>query len=209
MHDGIDVSIWQGNIDWTMVRADGIRFAMIKATQGRKEDGKGYLFKDRYFVQNILGATSAGIYCGTYHYLTAYDESQAREEARYYLSEISPYREKHLLWAAVDVESDKYLPTDPAKLNAVVNAFCEVVNLSNFIPMVYTNPNYIRFKMRCEPKWDLWLAQWRSRIFGIPAGHPRLKIWQWGASGVRGINNNVDSDEGTFWLPSEDFGKMR
>ena len=199
------MAVWQGAIDWKKVRSDGVRFAMIKATQGREENGSGYLFTDKYFAKNMTGATNAGLYCGSYHYLTAQDEEQARAEARYYLSMIRPFRSIHLLWAAVDVESDQYLPADPARLRAVVNTFCDLVNRSGFIAMVYTNPNYIKYKLRCEPQWDLWLAQWRDKRRGAPIGHPRLKIWQWGASAVNGIKNNVDSNVGAFWLPAEDF----
>jgi len=205
MYDGIDVSVWQASVDWKKVRADGVRFAMIKATQGHLENGDDYLFTDRYFKRNIVNATNAGLYCGSYHYLTAKNEQQAREEARYYLNAISPYRSRHLLWAAVDVESDKYLPDNPARLRAVVNTFCDMVNRSGFVPMVYTNPNYIRYKLCCEPDWDLWLAQWREKQRGVPVGHPRLKIWQWGAASINGAKGLVDSNIGVFWLPETDF----
>lgn len=205
MYNGIDVSIFQNSVDWKMVRASGIRFAMIKASQGFSEKGNSYLFVDRCFRKNITEAAGAGLYCGTYHYLTAKNVWQAKEEARHYLATISPYRALHLLWAAVDVESDKYLPSDQTGLCAAVDSFCGEISKAGFVPMVYTNPNYIKYKFRMVPKLDLWLAQWRDVKYGIPKGYSRLRIWQYGTSMVSGINGGVDSDIGNFWLPDQDF----
>lgn len=205
MYNGIDVSVFQGAIEWQRVRASGVRFAMIKATQGYSVTGPSYLFTDRYFTKNITGAAAAGLYCGSYHYLTAKTLAQAKDEARHYIATISPYRRYHLLWAAVDVEEDKYLPTTQTSLNGVVNAFCAEVRKAGFVPMVYTNPNYIRYKFKRVPEWDLWLAQWRDVKYGIPAGYPRIRIWQWGGSSVPGVTGVCDCDIGNFWLPDQDF----
>lgn len=206
MYDGIDVSVNNGgDIYWRGVRKSGCRFAMIKASQGHLLSGKAYLFPDRYFARNIIGAADAGLYCGSYHYLTAKTEAEAKEEAQYYLSVISPYRALHLLWAAVDVEEDKYLPDTATALNGVVNAFCNEVSKAGFIPMVYTNPNYIKYKFKRVPPWDIWLAQWRPKAYGIPAGYPRVRIWQYGTTTVQGINGEVDGDAGNFWLPDTDY----
>ena len=203
MYDGIDVSVFQQDIYWRRVRASGVWFAMVKATQGYSETGSAHLFVDRCFQRNIAGAAEAGLYVGSYHYLTARNVYQAKEEARHYLSAISPHRARHLLWAAVDVESDMYLPADPASLCAVVDTFCGEVSRAGFIPAVYTNPSYIKYRFRRVPGWDLWLAQWRDKKYGIPTGYPRLRIWQWGASSVPGVNGAVDSDVGNFWLPDD------
>lgn len=205
MYNGVDVSVFQGDVKWDRVRASGVRFAMIKASQGYSLSSGAYLFTDRYFQKNLTGATAAGLYCGSYHYLTAKTETQAKEEARHYISVISPYRRKHLLWAAVDVEEDKYLPDTPLKLCAVVDVFCDEVSKAGFVPMVYTNPNYIKYKFRRVPNWDLWLAQWRDVKYGVPTGYPRLRIWQWGGSAVHGVTGLCDCDIGTFWLPDQDF----
>lgn len=204
MYNGIDCYVCTGDIDWEKVRASGVRFAMIKASQGYTLKGDSYLFADRYFGKNFTGATGAGLYCGSWHYLTAANETQAKEEARHYLSIISPYRRHHLLWAAVDVEEGKYLPSTPSRLCAVVDTFCREVAKAGFIPMVYTNPNYIKYKFRRVPDWDLWLALWRDKS-RVPTGYPRMRIWQWGTSSVHGVTGTCDSDLGNFWLPDADY----
>ena len=72
MKRGIDVSLFQRSIDWAAVRASGIAFAMIKATQGRSErNAQVCLFTDPYFTENIAGAAANGLKIGVYHYLTA------------------------------------------------------------------------------------------------------------------------------------------
>ena len=78
---GVDVSSYQGRIDWSAAYADGIRFAMIKATQGRSlTDANLRNFTDSRFHENAVGASGAGMVCGAYHYLTALNEAEAAEE---------------------------------------------------------------------------------------------------------------------------------
>ena len=204
MYNGVDVYVRTGEIDWKKVRAAGVRFAMIKASQGYTLSGDSYLFEDRNFRKNIVGATNAGLYCGSWHYLTASCESKAICEAQHYLSIISRYRSRHLLWAAVDVEEGKYLPSTPDKLCAVVDTFCREVAKANFIPMVYTNPNYIRYKFKRVPGWDLWLALWRDKT-RVPTDYPRMRIWQYGTEAVNGVSMPCDADIGTFWMPEQDY----
>lgn len=204
MYNGIDCYVCTGDIDWKRVRASGVRFAMIKASQGYTLKGDSYLFMDRNFRKNLIVATDAGLYCGSWHYLTASCESQAKVEAQHYLSIISPLRSRHLLWAAVDVEEEKYLPTTPSRLCSVVDTFCREISKAGFIPMVYTNPNYIKFKFRRVPDWDLWLALWRDKS-RVPTGYPRMRIWQYGTNTVDGVHAPCDADIGMFWLPDQDY----
>jgi len=179
---GIDISTYQKSADWGRAAADGISFAMIKATQGRSEgDASLYLFTDSCFEQNILGAAENGIACGVYHYLTASDTAGALEEADYFLSVIAPFRRQITLYAAVDVES-KYLPTDKARLTEIADVFCARVEAAGFVPMVYTNPAFLANRLGDIGKWKLWLALWRDRSqLPDPACYPNLTLWQWGA----------------------------
>ena len=124
---GIDVSYAQGTINWLAVYADGVRFAMIKATQGRAVSSNSYLFADRHFAANITGASDVGLKCGVYHYLTAKTVKEAQREAQHFIDTIAPYKPRIELWAAVDVEEKKYLPRNKKALSAIVNAFCAYV----------------------------------------------------------------------------------
>lgn len=195
MLKGIDVSTLQGVIDWTKVPAD---FAMIKATQGRGEGAATKLlsrFTDSKFKRNI---TNARCPCGVYHYFTATDKTKALTEADYFCSIIEPYRDRIKLWAALDVES-KYLDgLGKTKLTAIVNTALERIEARGFKPMLYTNPNFLKY--RFEPgafnDTDIWLAHWAAK----PMSVPNLQIWQYGITRKDGISTDVDANFGYFDL---------
>lgn len=195
MRRGIDVSTHQGVINWAAVKTDGVDFAMIKATQGRSVVGAYRDFTDSKFVANITGAHRWGIRCGVYHYLTAQTVPEAIREAEYFLSVIEPYRSIISLYAAVDVEEDKYLPKDKTLLTQIVYAFCSRVQAAGYDPIIYTNPNYLTYRLNDVSKYPLWLALWRNKD-NVPtvAQYPSLRIWQWGSEAVDGINGKVDAN---------------
>lgn len=199
---GIDVSTYQGYPDWSRVRADGVEFAMIKASQGRAESSDSYLFRDSKFVYNITNATAAGIRCGVYHYFTAQTAAECRREAEFFLEQIAPYKDKITLWAAIDVES-KYLTGLTKKvLTGLVRRFCVDVEEAGYKPIVYTNPDWMINRLEWLGDCDLWLALWRSKLLK-PSGYSRMQIWQWGASAVDGIAGKVDSNIGYFEADAE------
>ena len=196
MKRGIDVSTFQKDVDWNKVKAAGIDFAMIKATQGRSEATPSlYLFTDSKFKKNIVAAHSKMIRCGVYHYLTATTVEDAKKEAEYFLNTIAPYKLYITMYAAVDVES-KYLPTDKTLLTQIVNTFCEAVQNAGYEPIVYTNPSFLSYRLNNIQKWKLWLALWRDKT-NVPtvAQYPNLVLWQWGGEKVDGITTgNVDAN---------------
>ena len=177
MVNGIDVSYANGYIDWQKVAASGRRFAMIKATQGRAVSSNSYLFADRLFAQNITAAKAAGMDVGVYHYLTAKTVKEAQVEADHFIETIEPYKDKINLYAAVDVEEDKYLPKNKALLTEIVNAFCETVRAAGYKPCIYTNPAYLTSRLNDVSKWPLWLACW-NRSDTLPKGYEHAVIWQ-------------------------------
>lgn len=196
MKRGIDVSIYQGDINWAQVKTDGIDFAMIKATQGRSVSNPSLRnFTDSKFEQNIVNANRWGIRIGVYHYLTAQTVPEAMEEAELFLSVIEPYRSIIDLYAAVDVEDDIYLPKDKTLLTQIVYAFCSRVQAEGYDPIIYTNPNYLTYRLNDVSKYPLWLALWRSKtIVPTVKQYPSMRMWQWGKEAVDGINGKVDAN---------------
>ena len=195
MKRGIDVSTYQGNINWMDVRSTGIDFAMIKATQGRSETAAYRDFTDSKFSANITGAHSVGIRCGVYHYLTAQTVPEAMKEAEYFLSVIEPFRKIISLYAAVDVESSKYLPNDKTLLTQIVFAFCSRVEAAGYDPMIYTNLDWMKNRLNDISAYPLWLALWRDRE-NVPTvkQFPSMRIWQWGTEAVKGIAGKPDAN---------------
>lgn len=195
MKRGIDVSTYQGNINWMDVRSTGIDFAMIKATQGRSETASYRDFTDSKFTANITGAHSVGIRCGVYHFLTAQTVPEAMKEAEYFLSVIEPFRKIISLYAAVDVESSKYLPNDKTLLTQIVFAFCSRVEAAGYDPMIYTNLDWMKNRLNDISAYPLWLALWRDRE-NVPTvkQFPSMRIWQWGTEAVKGIAGKPDAN---------------
>ncbi len=185
--NGVDVSVYQGVIDWKRAAAAGMAFAMIKATQGS--------FTDRMFLENVHQASKAGLSIGVYHYLTARNAEDVRREAAYFISVIRPYREKITLYAAVDVEDQTFLPKDKKKLTDIVNMFCALVRQAGYRPAVYTNPDFLTYRLNSIAAWPLWLALWRDRS-NLPSfsQYPNLVMWQWGTTSVDGIPTVCDAD---------------
>ena len=200
---GIDVSTYQGSINWSAVKASGIDFAIVKATQGRAVNSNSYLFTDRQFAANVTGAHDVGLKVGVYHYLTATTVKEAQTEAAHFCETIAPFKPRIELWAAVDVEEDKYLPRNKKLLSDIVEAFCAYVEAEGYRPMVYTNPNYLTWRFEKIPRHDLWLALWRDKT-RTPTGYDNMQIWQYGVETVKGINGNVDANYGYFEVAVED-----
>ncbi|MEG1990687.1 MAG: GH25 family lysozyme [Christensenella sp.] len=191
---GIDVSVFQGAIDWKRVKADGVSAAIIKAAQGRAESSNSYLFTDSRFDANIRNAKKAGIkYIGTYYYFTAKNDSESAREAAHYISVIKPYRQYINAFAAVDVESKHLNGMSRAALTSAVNVFYKAVEAAGFPCAVYTNPDFIKNRFDLDGAHRLWLALWRSKSMK-PVGYTNMCMWQWGASAVDGIAGKVDAN---------------
>lgn len=202
---GIDVSTFQGYPDWSKVKASGIDFAIIKATQGRAESSNSYMFTDGKFVYNITNATKAGVPCGVYHYLTARTPVEVKAEAEYYLGVIEPYRSMISLYVAVDVESYHITNAGLSKqtVTDLVVLFCDMIRSAGYVPIVYTNPDWLKTKLNGIGSNKLWLALWRDKS-NVPSGYGDMKIWQWGGEAVPGIAGTVDSNFGYFEITDEE-----
>lgn len=198
--NGIDVYTGQGIIDWrTVALTQG--FAMIKASQGRGETKATEhlrIFTDSKFVRNITEASKTKMKLGVWHWMTARSVTEAIYEADYFLDVIAPYRDRITLWAAADVESDRYLgDLGKSELTEITRAFLERIQRAGYRSMLYTNPNFLkyRFTKNAFNDTDIWLAHYGVKK---PMQVPHLKIWQHSAGRVYGISTDVDLDIGYF-----------
>lgn len=196
---GIDVSTLQGVIDW-QTAGKNINFAMIKATQGRGEGAATRLlskFTDSKFKQNV---TACPVPRGVYHYFTATTKAKAYEEVDYFCKVIEPFSDCFSLWAALDVESKYLKGLGRTELTAIVRIALDRIKLRGFVPMLYTNPDFLtyRFESHAFDDIDIWLAHWGVKK---PMSVPRLKIWQYSAGSCPGVKTKVDLDVGYFDQP--------
>ena len=182
---GIDVSYHQGTIDWKKVKADGIKYAIIRAGYGKTQ-------MDKKFIENICGANTAGIEVGIYWFIYAKDVSEAIENADRCHACISLYKGiiKHKVWADWEYDSDRKNPQNKASRTAIVKAFCERLESHGYDVGVYANPDYMKskFDMSQLSKYPLWLAKYSSS-----KGSYNPFMWQYSSKGsVAGISGNVD-----------------
>lgn len=196
---GIDVSLWQGDINWSLVKSSGVHFAMIKATEGN-----GYT--DPFFDKNMDGASGVGIACGCYHYLRSLDKAGAVLEANDFCDAMDRHKEAVTLWAAVDVEDQAHANIGKEMLTDVVIAFLDRVRARGYKPMLYSNHNFITscYDYKRLSHYPLWYACWyEGGENDKPVRDFDYKIWQQGVTRVSGIAGDVDNDYGYFDLPDE------
>ena len=191
---GIDVSEWQQEIDWKKVTADGVQFAMLRATHGTK--------KDACFEQNISGAINAGIAVGVYCCSYATTPQGVAEEAAFLLETIEPYREYIAYPVAFDAEQDKQYQLGRAKVTELILTFCGKVKDAGYVPMNYTNCNWLNNVIDkpalAEAGIDTWVS-WPKNVTGF-ADKPEDGVtkhehtmWQFSSVGrIDGISGNVD-----------------
>lgn len=186
---GIDVSKYQGSIDWQKVRAAGIEFAIIRIGWAGYEGGidEG---KDPTFDANMRGAIAAGIPVGAYVYSYCKTETAARRAAREAAALCAPYRLTMPL--VFDLEdSATYTSLGKAAATAIADAFLDEVEKAGYYAMLYSYKSFVQtlLDMGKLAKYDFWLAHYTSQTdYKGPYG-----IWQYTSDGsVPGINGRVD-----------------
>lgn len=189
---GIDVSSYQGEVNWEKVRADGIDFVMLRV------GGRGYtvgsIYDDTRFLENIQGATQAGLDVGVYFFSQATSEAEAREEANYVLDKIHGYQLTYPVvfdWENISSAQARTHGLDSATLTAAANTFCQEVQRAGYQPMVYFNRYiaYLRYDLEGIAQYPFWLAQYSS----TPSFYYDFQMWQYSDAGqVDGIQGRVD-----------------
>lgn len=191
---GVDVSFYQGEIDWNAVREAGISFAILRAGyRGWGEEGS--LNPDETFAANLAGAKAAGLEVGVYFFSQAMDVQEAREEAAYVLEllggtelELPVYFDwEHI---ATDEEARTHA-VDTAMLTEISLAFCETVEAGGYEGGVYfyRSLGYWAYDLAALQDYDLWLAA----VGDAPEFYYRFDMWQYSYTGqVPGIPADVD-----------------
>ncbi len=190
-HLGIDVSKWQGEIDWEKVKNDGVEFVIIRC--GYRGYTKGTLIEDPMFAQNIKGATAAGLKVGVYFFTQAINEVEAVEEASMVVSLVRDFDLDYPIF--IDTESaggnGRADGLDVEARTKVCDAFCATVQDAGYKSGVYASRNWYYERVEAEKLEDyvIWLAEYRS----IPLYKGYYQMWQYTSKGkVDGINGNVD-----------------
>ena len=188
---GIDVSVWQGDINWQKVKQAGVEFAMIRVAARDVE--KGDLFEDRCAQANYAGASAAGIKVGAYIFSQAITVAEAVEEANYLVELIQDWNVEMPVVFDWEYYSDtaRTAKVDARTLTDCSKAFCDAVKAAGYEPMIYFNISHSqdRIYIRELTDYKFWLARYDT-VLNYPY---KIDMWQYTDSGsVPGINGNVD-----------------
>ena len=191
-HKGIDVSRFQGKIEWNKVKASGVEYAMIRT--GYRAYGTGIITPDTSFKENIEGAIANNISVGVYFFTQAVNNEEAIEEANYVLDSIKGYNVTYPI--VIDVEeilNDTYRQQSLSQkeLTDIVITFCNTISQSGYTPMIYYNLKgmckYLDFTQL--ESYEKWFAFYDDNPY-IPYD---ISMWQYTDSGtVDGITGKVD-----------------
>lgn len=196
---GVDVSHWQGTINWKSVRSAGIQFAWMKATEGSS-------YKDPKFNTNYPAAHGAGVIRGAYHFARP-NVSSGSSQATFFATNGGAWSRDNLtLPGVLDIEHNPYgamcYGLTTTQMRNWINAFYTTYkSRTGRDVVIYTTASWWN---TCTGKWTgmstkspLWVAHWTSAANPtIPSGFPTWTVWQYTESGrVSGISGNVDRNK--------------
>lgn len=189
---GIDVSEWQGDIDWQQVKDSGVEFAIIRLGYRRSETGE--LCTDEKALANLQGAAEAGIPTGAYFFSQAVSTQEALEEAEYALSLLEGYTLTYPLiydWEYLGEEA-RTADVDARTLSDCIKTFCSRVEEAGFQSMIYFNPHFHENEVLYLEEltdYHFWLAMYDTQM-----DYPyQIDMWQYSCTGtVPGITGEVD-----------------
>ncbi len=187
MLKGIDVSEHQGRINWEQVKGN-IDFAILRAGYGRNNI-------DKQFIRNIKECNRLGIPVGIYWFSYAFNIEMAKNEAKYVLEAIKPYKVDYPISFDLEYDTLNYAKKNGVTINKrlatdMINAFCSTIEQAGYKAMNYANPDFINNKFyNNEIKYPLWLAWYKINEDKAKAYNPSM--WQYSESGsMAGIGTN-------------------
>ena len=230
--DCVDVSVFQGKIDWQSVAAAGVDAAIVRA--GYRSYDKGEIKEDKYFASNLKNAYDAGLQTGVYFYTQAISTEEAREEARYVLDALGKVDNvslsfpiyvdmEHVDTAKGRLDEMKY---SPAEHTEIVKAFCDVIEAAGYQAGVYSSRSFMEdhlnmkelesrsvwmascgFKTSYKGRYDMWQYSHKSRVSGIRGTVDRSVIYtQETPVTVRPFEPDIEDCE---VLPNPDFSVLQ
>ena len=155
---GIDVSTWQGSIDFNRVKQSGINFVIIRAGYG-----SALSQKDKWFETNYARAKAAGLHVGAYWYSYAGSAAEAREEARVCKQVLSGKQFDYPIY--FDLEEKSQLARGRAFCDSLIRAFCNEMEAGGYFAGFYTSLSAAvnNFSADVRNRYAFWVAQWNSR----------------------------------------------
>lgn len=191
---GIDVSVYQGNIDWKEVKESGVEFAIIRAGYG-----KHISQEDKYFDQNMKNAKAAGIDCGAYWFSYATTPEAAELEADVFYEVIKDYKFEYPVF--FDYETNAQYKLTPEESTEIIEAFCKRMESYGYYVSLCSYVNFLN--TRIEPEvfntYDAWIAHYNVQVPNFQYSHG---MWQYSCTGkVSGVDTDVDLNYAYYNYP--------
>ena len=187
---GIDVSKWNGNIDWAAVKNSGVNFVIIRC--GYRGSSEGALIEDQKFRSNIKGATNAGLKVGVYFFTQAVNEVEAVEEASMVINLVKGYNLSYPIYLDVEGSNGRGDRISVSQRTANIKAFCGTISNAGYRAGVYANKTWFTSMINTSQitNYKIWLAQYAQ---AVTYNASRYDMWQYTSKGrVTGISGNVD-----------------
>lgn len=183
--NGVDISVYQKNVNYISLKANGIEFAIIRAGYGKNESQKDNMFESHY-----AGCIYAGIKVGAYLYSYASTIEGARLEAKNCLKFIK--NKKFDLPIFYDIEDKNQTNVDKDTLTKMCQVFCDTIINAGYQAGIYANLYWFNNKVNVKEleKYNIWLEQWNSKI----TAKFRVDIWQYEVGYTKGYLGKIDKD---------------
>lgn len=168
---GLDVSEWQGDINWSKVKKSGIDFAFVRISYGT-----GHL--DKTYDVNMERANAAGVPVGTYVYSLATTTKQALQEAQLAIEKMKGHKVSYPV--VFDLEYPQMGQLPKSQVSRLALTFCNEVRKAGYYPMVYCNTNWYdkHVDWSLLDGIDVWIARYGDTILAPPHDEYKYTIWQ-------------------------------
>ena len=183
--NGIDVSRYQGNVNWSKVAAAGKDFVIVRVGSSNS----GGLYVDPYFLQNVNGAHAAGLRVGVYYYTYARTQSAVANELTTFMNAMQGLQLEYPVF--VDVEDSSLTSLGRSQLTSLVRYAMDILYQRKWYAGWYSYTNYINNYLNAAElsAYPLWVADYRSKL-GYAGPYT---MWQYSGSGtVNGISGACD-----------------
>lgn len=190
---GVDVSSFQGEIDWEELKKQGVDFAMLRV--GGRGYTEGDIYEDEMFETNAQNAHKAGIKVGAYFFSQALNKDEAIEEAQFVIDKISDYQIDYPVafdWEIIGTSEARTDEVGVEELTLSAKAFCDEIEKAGYTPMIYSNDRsfYYKYDLSYLKGIDLWLVDYESLY---PPFYYNYTMWQYTYTGqIDGVSGDVD-----------------
>ena len=181
---GIDVSEYQGNINWSHVKADGVKFAILRAGISHRVDNQ--------FANNYAGCKSNGVPVGAYWYSKATTVAEAKQEAQDFLAALKGKTLEYPVY--MDLEEQSQFALGKEKCSELVDAFLTVLEQAGYFAGLYCSTYYLSNYITdsIKSRYAIWVAQYNDSC--TYSGN--YGIWQSGIGTIYGIDGDCDIGHG-------------